>query len=184
MGYKTLQLSFPQRITHCDSALNIGYNCLEIGYDFCSFPPLVLFSPFGLVLAASPRVKIVHFVYISLSLSPQSYWVFLSPATCLVLAAISASKYSSIAPICSRAFQLPLCPLAVYWGPLKFLICGESGGTSRLMTRASFIATLLPNATVHSALIFERADCSLTCPPPLWRQSATLLLIPPLTSKL
>ena len=32
------------------------------------------------------------------------------------------------------------------WGPRKFIIFGESGGTSRPMPQAAVIATLLPNA--------------------------------------
>ncbi len=32
-------------------------------------------------------------------------------------------------------------------GPRKFLICGESGDSRRLMTWASFFATGLPNAS-------------------------------------
>ena len=40
--------------------------------------------------------------------------------------------------------------ISYIWGPLKFSIFGESGGTSRPMPPATFFATLLPNASVRS----------------------------------
>ena len=55
------------------------------------------------------------------------------------------------------------------WSPRKFLICGESGGSRRLMTWASFFATGLPNASamllnkvvyvVVNSLIFTDCYC-------------------------
>ena len=43
------------------------------------------------------------------------------------------------------------------WGPLKFSIFGESGGTSRPMSPATFFATLLPNARVPLLLAKRNA---------------------------
>ena len=37
MGHKTSQASIAQRITRCNSALKIGYKCLEIGSVFLLF---------------------------------------------------------------------------------------------------------------------------------------------------
>ena len=44
-------------------------------------------------------------------------------------------------------------------GPRKFLICGESGGSRRLMTWASFFATGLPNASAMCC--FARNSCRI-----------------------
>ena len=63
-----------------------------------------------------------------------------------------------LTPFLKRLTQFLKSLLSLYWGPLKFLICGESGGTSRLMTHASFIAILLPNASVHFVRIFADAS--------------------------
>ena len=57
----------------------------------------------------------------------------------------AADTSGSLCVACSTDLQERVIFL---WGPLKFSIFGESGGTSRPMTRASFFATLLPNARI------------------------------------
>ena len=59
----------------------------------------------------------------------------------------AADTSGSLCVACSTDLQERVIFL---WGPLKFSIFGESGGTSRPMPPATFFATLLPNASVRS----------------------------------
>ena len=84
----------------------------------------------------------------------------------------AADTSGSLCVACSTDLQERVVFL---WGPLKFSIFGESGGTSRPMSPATFFATLLPNARVPLLLAKRNARFCFNFKGPLTRWGEILV---------
>ena len=84
----------------------------------------------------------------------------------------AADTSGSLCVACSTDLQERVIFL---WGPLKFSIFGESGGTSRPMSPATFFATLLPNARVSLLLAKRNARFCFNFKGPLTRWGEILV---------